>query len=145
MAENKSSATKWVILIVVIIVLVQAFSFFGSDSTQTEVLNTETSTSANSKLYRFNLTECLGKDLIKPATLTVDAASTNWLLDFNNGSSLTYTVISGNEYDPMCGLKAKDNNGDMCEICIKKNEDDRTTVTFDYSGKKMIYKGDYVR
>ena len=144
--KKKSPPNKWLILILAVAVLVLVLSYFQPETAQTAISGPQANTSGNSKLYKFKLTECLGRELPEPATFTVDAGSTtNWLLDYNNGSSLTYTIITGNEYDPMCGLKAKDSNDDLCEICIKKNEDDRTTITFDYSGRKLIYKGDYIQ
>lgn len=146
MAESNSSAGKWVIRILLVIIFVQLLKYCGNKPEpvkSTASQSSPTPSESSSKVYRFNLTECLGKDLVKPATFTVDPTSTNWELDFNNGTSLTYTIISGNQYDPMCGLKAKDSYGDRCEICIKK-EGDETVVTFDYSGKKLVYRGSYM-
>lgn len=147
MAENTSTAKTWIIRILLIFIFIQVIKFCRDDPEPTVYKSPEpeASTSESSKVFRFNLTECLGKDLVKPATFTVDANSTEWVLDFNNGSSLTYTIISGNENDPLCGLKAKDSYGDRCTICIKKNESGSSTVTFGYSGKTLVYKGEYMK
>ena len=96
-------------------------------------------------IYRFKLTELLGKSLIKPATFTVDPSSTKWILNMNNGKSITYTILSGNGDDPLCGLRAKDSLGDRCEICIKNTGGTSTTVTFNYSGSRYVYTGNYIK
>jgi hypothetical protein len=145
----KTINPKIAVLVRIVIVAIPLFLSIILSScqsnTQNQETSTEVSTAQDSKNYRFNLTECLGKDLIKPATFTASVESVDWLLDFNNGTSITYTIISGNEHDPMCGLKARDSLGDDCEICIKKTDGDNTTVTIDYSGKKLVYKGNYMR
>ena len=96
--------------------------------------------SANKASYSFTLTDCIGKKLTRPATFTINTQNTVWKLDFNNGTSILYSIISGNSTDPMCGLKSKDSFGDKCEICIKPNGSN-VTITFDYAGKKLVYTG----
>ena len=107
--------------------------------------NTFASEAKPKVIYRFKLTELLGKSLIKPATFTVDPSSTKWVLNMNNGKSITYTILSGNDDDPLCGLRAKDSLGDRCEICIKNTGGTSTTVTFNYSGDKYVYTGHYIK
>jgi hypothetical protein len=96
-------------------------------------------------VYRFNLTKLLGKPLLKPATFTVDPSSTRWVLNMNNGKSITYTIISGNSADALCGLSAKDSLGDFCEICVRAEPNDAVTVVFEYGKHKYIYTGNFIR
>src|SRR5690606_14517061 len=70
-------------------------------------------------VYKFELTELNGKKIPKPAIFYVYANSTKWTLDYRNGDKIVYTILSGNDYDPLCGLNAVDSFGDRCTICIK--------------------------
>lgn len=147
MSENKSNLGKWAIGVCAFIIFSQVVNIYKKQEipkgTKTyTTTNSETSdiSSSAATTYKFILTECLGKDLLKPATFIVDPSSTKWKLDFNNGESIIYTIISGNQHDPLCGLNAKDNFGDRCKICIKNNGR-KVTITLDYSGKVLVYKG----
>ena len=89
---------------------------------------------------KFVLTHCLGKKLPKAASFFVDGP--RWKLDYNNGDRIYYTVVSGNEANPLCGINTVDSNGDACEICITKNGSS-TTVQFEYVQGTLSYTGYY--
>lgn len=93
-----------------------------------------------SQVYRFRLTECNGKKLKQPATFYLNTESVRWTLDFNSGDKVVYKILSGNQHDPLCGLDATDSFGDKCSICIEPSGSE-VTITFNYYGKKMIYRG----
>lgn len=100
--------------------------------------------SNSSQSYTFVLTHLLDKKLTKDAYFTVGNLKV-WELDFRNGEKIKYTIISMNEDNPMCGITAKDNFGDTCEICITKISGDNTKVEFKYNGKRLTYKGYLLR
>jgi len=91
---------------------------------------------------KFVLTHMLGKKLPTPAYFYVGEQKV-WLLDFRNGDKIYYTPISFNKSNLMCGIKAKDNNGDYCEICITK-KDSKVIVDITYSIGTITYTGYYV-
>ena len=89
---------------------------------------------------KFVLTHCLGKKLPKAASFFVNGS--RWKLDYNNGDKIYYTVVSGNEANPLCGINTVDSNGDACEICITKNGSS-TTVEFEYVQGTLSFTGYY--
>jgi hypothetical protein len=76
--------------------------------TSTVLQSTGGATGNTIAIYKFTLTECLGEKLIKPATFIINDSSGKFSLDFNNGKKIIYTLISGNKYDPLCGLNMVD-------------------------------------
>lgn len=100
--------------------------------------------SKSSQSYTFVLTHLLDKKLTKDAYFTVGNLKV-WELDFRNGEKIKYTIISMNKDNPMCGITAKDNFGDTCEICITKISGDNTKVEFKCNGKRLTYKGYLLR
>jgi len=98
------------------------------------------SNNSNTGGNKFVLTHCLGKKLPKAASFYVDGPK--WKLDYNNGDRIYYTVVSGNEANPLCGINTVDSNGDACEICITKNGSS-TTVQFEYVQGTLSYTGYY--
>lgn len=108
-----------------------------SDSKESDYETTEVDTVATRKM--FTLTSLMGKELSTPAKFYVEGSK--WELDTGD-ESIFYTIISGDKYNPMCGLNAVDSNGDECEICITKLSD-RSTVSFEYAAGKMTYEGRY--
>lgn len=144
-----NNAGKWIIRILLLFLFVQFIKYCTEkqeESTQYMKENPpEEAYSAPSTAYRFRLTTLLGKSLKQPATFTVDTKSTDWVLDMNNGDRIVYTILSGSEHDPLCGLKARDSMGDKCEICIRNEPDDAVTVVFEYGKHRYIYKGKFIR
>jgi hypothetical protein len=128
---------KWIVILILGFMIIRACS---NNTSEPVVPDAPTESNTTKTVYNFTLTECLGKDLNKAATFTVDTKSTNWILDFNNGESIIYTIQSGNSSDPMCGLKAKDSFGVLCTICIRPNGGE-VKINFDYSGKQLVYSG----
>jgi len=82
------------------------------------------------------LTHLLDQKLIKDTYITVGEMKV-WELDFQNGETIKYTIISINPDNPMCGITATDNFGDTCEICITKISGDDTKIEFKYYEKKI--------
>ena len=109
------------------------------------ILICSVATSGSAAVYKFRLTTLLGKKLPNAAIFTVNTNSTTWILNLNNGTSISYNILSGSKYDPLCGLNARDNLGDNCEICIRPEPNDAVTIVFTYGKHKYIYKGDVVR
>ena len=105
--------------------------------------NSSNSYSTN-KSFTFVLTHLLDTKLANDAYFTVGEMKV-WELDFRNGKTINYTIISMNPDNPMCGITAKDNFGDTCEICITKTSGDNTKVEFKYNGKRLTYKGYLMR
>jgi hypothetical protein len=128
---------KWIFLGILSLLIIRIYLNKDPDLISNEPSVKKTTSNS---IYNFTLTECLGKDLTKAATFTVDTKSTRWVLNFNNGESITYDIQTGNSKDPMCGLKAMDSYGDKCEICIRP-EKGGVKIDFEYSGKKLIYSG----
>jgi len=90
---------------------------------------------------KFVLTHMLGKKLSTPAYFYVGEQKV-WLLDFRNGDKIYYTPITFNKSNLMCGIKAKDDNGDYCKICITKTGN-RATIDITYSIGTITYTGYY--
>lgn len=95
---------------------------------------------SHNAIYKFRLTECIGKKLTKPATFYLNTESAKWVLDFNNGDKIVYSIISGNAHDPLCGIDAKDSFGDLCVICIRPSGD-KAIISFKYGNNTLTYKG----
>jgi hypothetical protein len=96
------------------------------------------------KSFTFVLTHLLDTKLAKNAYFIVGDMKV-WELDFKNGKTINYTIISMNPDNPMCGITAKDNFGDTCEICITKTSGDNTKVEFKYNSKRLTYTGYLLR
>jgi hypothetical protein len=107
-------------------------------------INASSNENNSSSSYTFILTHLLDKKLTKNAYFTVGDMKV-WELDFRNGEKIKYTIISMNPDNPMCGITARDNFGDTCEICITKTSGDNTKVEFKYNGKRLTYKGYLLR
>ena len=90
---------------------------------------------------KFVLTKCLGQPLKTPAYFFVGNQS-NWILDYRNGSKITYKVLSGTKYNPLCEIKTVDNNGDLCEICITKSGN-KSLINFKYKSGTIVFEGYY--
>jgi len=93
---------------------------------------------SNSNGSKFVLTHLLGKKLPKAASFYVDGS--RWKLDYNNGDKIYYTVVSGNEANPLCGINTVDSNGDACEICITKNGSS-SIIEFKYAQGTLSFNG----
>lgn len=98
----------------------------------------------NVQSYTFVLTHLLGKKLTQKAHFTVGNIST-WTLDMRNGSKIRYTITGRVGSDPMCGITAKDNFGDVCAICIEKKSGDSVEVEIRYSAGTFTYTGYLLR
>jgi hypothetical protein len=107
-------------------------------------INASSKESNSGQSYTFVLTHLIDKKLTKDAYFSVGNTKV-WELDFRNGKTIKYTIISMNPDNPMCGITAKDNFGDTCEICITKTTGDNTKVEFKYNGKRLTYKGYLLR
>ena len=94
--------------------------------------------------YTFVLTHLLGKKLTQKAHFTVGNISV-WTLDMRNGSKIKYTITGQVGSDPMCGLTAKDNFGDVCAICIEKKSGDGVEVEIRYTKGTFTYTGYLLR
>lgn len=97
--------------------------------------------STNLFANKFILTHMLGKKLTKQAYFFIGEQKV-WTLDFNNGEKIDYTIISFQKDNLFCGIEAKDNFGDDCEICIIKNGDS-ATIEFKYFKKTVTFSGYY--
>jgi len=143
------NAGKWVIRILLFFLFIQFVKYCsnkqGESNQYLKENSPEQSYDSPSTSYTFRLTTLLGKSLEQPATFIVDPKSTDWVLDMNNGDKIVYTILSGSEYDPLCGLKARDSMGDKCEICIRNEPNDAVVVVFEYGKHKYVYKGTVVR
>src|SRR5690606_13699943 len=98
----------------------------------------------STQTYKFVLTHLLGKKLKTPAYFYVGNKKI-WRLDFRNGDKINYTIISMNEDNLMCGISARDNLGDYCEICITKTSGNNTKIEFKYGRKRLTYSGYMLR
>lgn len=103
-------------------------------------LNEKEIKTSNTQTYKFVLTHALGKKLDKPAYFYV-GSNKKWTLDFRNGDKIIYNIISMNEDNPMCGIRAKDSFGDYADICITKTSGDNTKIEFKYNNKRLTYSG----
>ena len=107
--------------------------------------NDQQSSSVNSSgQFTFVLTHLLDEKLDKDAYFYVGNME-KWELDFQNGKKLIYTIVYMNPDNPMCGITARDNFGDTCEICITKTSGDGTSVEFKYGSRTATYKGHLLR
>ena len=121
------------------ILLIISLTLFASNR-----INAASKESSSGQSYTFVLTHLLDKKLTKDAYFSVGNMKV-WELDFRNGKTIKYTIISMNPDNPMCGITAKDNLGDTCEICITKTSGDNTKVEFKYDDKRLTYKGYLMR
>ena len=88
---------------------------------------------------RFIITEISGLKLKHPAFLYVDKEV--WKLD-NNGIVSSYKILSGNQNNPMFGLKALDNHGKKCSIFVVNNSG-VAEISFKYPDKIIFCKASY--
>src|SRR5690606_6307870 len=100
--------------------------------------------SVSSFANKFVLTHCMGKKLETSAYFYV-GNSPIWKFDFRNGNSINYTIISfDDENNLLCGINAKDSNGDYCVICFGKNSNGSVKLSIKYIGyNALIYEGYY--
>ncbi len=124
-------------LVLYIVILVSC----ESNDTSTATQNSLPASPAVNGVYKITLNDCLGKNLLKPATFYLDTKSTIWTLDYNNGTKIDYQLISGKEDDPLCGLKARDSNGDKCELCFDISDRNSVKVRFDYGSVTLRCNG----
>lgn len=99
--------------------------------------------SAYSQDQKIIITEAFGKKLITPAHFSVGNKKV-WVLDYRNGSKISYTIIALNKHNTLCGIQAVDSNGDSCEICFISQGGGTMVIEFKYSpSMKLIMKGKY--
>lgn len=133
---------KIIIIVLAILFIWKCYDVNKPSSTDTG--NSETTRtvtpprSSSDGEYKFELTELNGIKKPKPAIFHVYTKSPKMILDYQNGDKVTYTIVSGNEHDPMCNITAEDSFGDRCTICIKPSP---LTITISYDGKNLVYKG----
>lgn len=133
--------TKYCVLLIIISSII-----IGCDSPQAEVSNTNSSIgnvntpqkSIGEK--KFVLTHLLGKKLPKEAYFFVEGST--WKLDYNNGEQNYFQVISGDQYNPLCGIRTIDSFKEACEICITKDGEE-AIVQFKYATATLSFKGYY--
>ncbi len=92
------------------------------------------------KSFTFVLTH-LENIKLKTSARFIAGDSNRWVLDLRNGSKITYTITGRVGNNPMCGLTAKDNLGDVCAICISKLSGDNVEIELKYSTKTFRYYG----
>lgn len=63
-----------------------------------------------------------------------------WSLDIEN-ETIKYTITGRVGSDPMCGITAKDNFGNVCSICIEKTSGDNVEVEIRYVNVIRTYTG----
>ncbi len=136
--QNKGGCGSVIIGILIVFGILFVASLFFSDPTPT--YTTPSTSDSNKKTFTFTLTHGMGQKLPKDATFTCGDTPV-WTLNFNNGSELKYTIISTDPDGSLCGIKARDNLGDNCEICITSEGDGKMTLRLRYSEKTMIFKG----
>lgn len=119
--------------------IILGFILFASNA-----IKANTSGSSSGQSYTFVLTHLLDKKLTKDAYFSVGDIKV-WELDFRNGKTIKYTITYMNPDNPMCGITARDNFGDTCEICITKTSGDGTRIEFKYGSRVVTYKGYLLR
>jgi len=92
------------------------------------------------KSFTFILTR-LENIKLKRSARFIAGDTNQWVLDFRNGSKITYTITGRVGNNPMCGLTAKDNLGDVCAICVSKLSGDNVEIELKYSTKTFRYYG----
>ena len=140
------SFIKTVLIIVAIVFVISMFKDCGQSSTtnDTESYDQQSSSVNSSGRFTFVLTHLLGEKLTKDAYFYVGNMD-KWELDFKNGEKLIYTIVYMNPNNPMCGITARDNLGDTCEICITKMSGDNVSVEFKYGSRAVTYSGYLLR
>jgi hypothetical protein len=135
--ESKGGCSTIIIgIIITIVILLVANAIFSDPAPQSYQKATE----SNKKIFTFTLTHALGQKLPKDATFTCGDTPV-WILNMNNGSKLKYTIISTDSDGSLCGIKAVDNLGDNCEICIISEGDGKMALRLRYGERTMVYKG----
>lgn len=118
------SAISLIVILTVFVALRNNYwknKYLSSDKYKTQENNYQSDRQTYSdKSFTFVLTHLLDTKLTNDAYFTVGEMKV-WKLDFRNNKTINYTIISMNEDNPMCGITAKDDFGDTCEICITKN------------------------
>lgn len=145
---HKTKIMNWfkikIIVLIVLILLLLRVCYLDRNDTDSKS-NVQQSSSVNSSgQFTFVLTHLLGEKLDKDAYFYVGNME-KWELDFQNGKKLIYTIVYMNPDNPMCGITARDNFGDTCEICITKTSGDGTSVEFKYGSRTATYKGHLLR
>lgn len=135
---------KVFVLIVLILLLLRVCYLDRSDKDSKPNDSDNKKETSSSQYYTFVLTHLLDEKLPKDAYFYVGNME-KWELDFQNGKKLIYTIIYMNPDNPMCGITARDNFGDTCEICITKISGDSTSVEFKYGSRTATYKGHLLR
>jgi hypothetical protein len=139
------SFIKTVLIIAGVVFVLSMFKDCGQSTTTDSESSDQQSSSVNSSgQFTFVLTHLLGEKLDKDAYFYVGNME-KWELDFQNGKKLIYTIVYMNPDNPMCGITARDNFGDTCEICITKTSGDGTIVEFKYGSRTATYKGHLLR
>ena len=90
------------------------------------------------KSFTFIFTR-LGNIKLKKSARFIAGDTNRWILDFRNGSKITYTITGRVGNNPMCGLTSKDNLGDVCAICVSKLSGDNVEIELKYSTKTFRY------
>lgn len=135
--ESGCGPTTIILALVLLGLIFYGLQYKSSDSSTT----TYTPSKSDKKIFTFTLTHALGKKLPKDATFTCGDTPI-WTLNMNNGSELKYTIISADPDGSLCGIKAMDNLGDNCELCIISEGEGKMTLRLRYSDSiTMVYKG----
>lgn len=86
-------------------------------------------------IYSFSLEDSSGnRGYLKAGNIDV------WSLDISN-ETIKYTITGRVGSDPMCGITAKDNFGNVCSICIEKTSGDNVEVEIRYVNGTRTYTG----
>lgn len=97
-----------------------------------------------SKSFTFVLTH-LENIKLKTNALFTAGDTKNWILDLRRGNKIYYTIRGRVGNNPLCGLTAKDNLGDVCAICITKLNGDNVEIELKYGAKTFRYYGYILR
>jgi len=92
------------------------------------------------KSYVFILTH-LENIKLKTSARFIAGDTNNWTLDLRNGNKIYYTITGRVGNNPMCGLTAIDNLGDVCAICITKLSGDKVEIELKYRTRTFRYYG----
>ncbi len=95
-----------------------------------------------SKRSKFVLTHMLGKKIPTPAYFFIGSQKV-WVLDFNNGDKIKYTIKSFRKDNHFRGIRAVDNFGDVVIIDIIKTGGNNTVIEIRYDAGTIKYSGYY--
>src|SRR5688572_16995688 len=133
-----STKTLWIICFALIAVLIVTCVATVADSEPAEPVAEQQTKKPTT--FAFELTAGMGKTLLQPAYFYCGDQPV-WILDYKNGSSVKYTIQSGNSQNSLCGLKAIDNEGKNCEICITPKEGENVLIEFKYPAGTLWFNG----